>query len=191
MDSEPDGANVAQYNPGDLASLEKHIAGAIIFLRGHRVLLDRDLAALYQVDTKTLKRAVRRNTERFPSDFMFQLTKQEFANLRYQSGTSSSWGGERYPPFAFTEQGVAMLSSALRSQRAVLVNVEIMRTFVRLRQMLTVNSELTRRLDDLEKKYDVQFKVVFDTIRALMSPKGLPGKRPIGFTSWEDPKRAK
>ena len=116
---------------------------------------------------------------------MFQLTEQEFNNLRSQIVTSS-WGGRRYPPFAFTEQGVAMLSSVLRSERAIHVNIEIMRAFVRLRQLLASNAVLARKLAALEKKYDTQFKVVFDAIRELMTPPGPKKKRPIGFAPWED-----
>lgn len=127
-----------------------------------------------------LVRAVKRNREWFPAHFMFQLTKDEFANLRFQFGTSSQWGGRRYPPFAFTEQGVAMLSSVLHSKRAIQVNIQIMDTFVRLREMLTSNKELARRRDELEKKYDEQFKIVFDAIRELMAPPESK-KRPIGF----------
>jgi len=140
--------------------------------------LDDDLAALYEVETKTLNRAVKRNRDRFPDDFMFQLTTEEFDNLRYQFGTSSlrsqivtsRWGGRRYPPYVFTEQGVAMLSSILHSDRAIHVNIEIMRAFVRLRQLLTSNVELARKLAALESKYDAQFKMVFDAIRELMKP---------------------
>jgi len=143
-------------------------------------MLDADLAALYGVETGALVRAVKRNSYRFPEDFMFQLTSQEFEILRCQFGISRSWGGRRHAPYAFTEQGVAMLSSVLNSRRAVEVNVEIMRTFVRLRRILAENAGLARRLDDLEKKYDVQFKVVFDAIRGLMQPPE-PKKRRIGF----------
>jgi hypothetical protein len=145
------------------------------------------LADLYEVETKTLNRAVKRNSDRFPKDFMFQLTPIEAENLRYQSGTSSSateiearHGGRRYLPYAFTEQGVAMLSSVLNSKRAILVNIEIMRAFVRLRQLLLANADLARKLDALERKYDAQFKAVFDAIRELMAPPAKP-KRPIGF----------
>ena len=158
----------------------RRIEQAILQVRGHRVTLDADLAALYDVETGALVRAVRRNAYRFPEDFMFQLTPQEFDNLRCQIGISSSWGGRRHPPYAFTEQGVAMLSSVLRSKRAAQVNVEIMRTFVRLRRLLAKNAGLARRLDDLEKKYDVQFKVVFDAIRRLTQPPE-PKKKRIGF----------
>jgi hypothetical protein len=154
----------------------------ILLIRGHRVMLGTDLASLYGVETKALTRAVRRNLERFPGDFMFQLKPEEFANLRRQFGTSSQWGGRRYAPHAFTEQGVAMLSSVLRSQRAVLVNVEIMRTFVRLRQILAAHADLQRRLDELEDKYDSKFKVVFEAIRQLMQPPEKPRKC-IGFAA--------
>jgi len=143
-------------------------------------MLDSDLAALYGVETKALVQAVKRNLERFPEDFMFQLSRDEFSILRSQSVTSSNWGGRRYPPYAFTEQGVAMLSSVLRSQRAIQVNIEIMRAFIRLRQMLASNAELARKLDELEKKYDAQFKEVFEAIRQLMTPPE-PKRRPIGF----------
>ena len=126
----------------------ERIESRILLIRGHKVMLDADLAGLYGVQTKALTRAVRRNLDRFPDDFMFQLDAEEFANLRRQAGTSSQWGGRRYPPYAFTEQGVAMLSSVLRSKRAVLVNIEIMRAFVRLRRMLASHADLQRRLDD-------------------------------------------
>lgn len=144
-------------------------------------MVDRDLALLYEVETKMLNRTVKRNLKRFPSDFMFQLTADEADVLRYQIGTSKKGrGGSRYLPYVFTEQGVAMLSSVLNSERAVLVNVEIIRTFVRLRRMLASNAELCRRLDDLESKYDRQFKVVFDAIRELMSPP-IRDRKEIGF----------
>jgi hypothetical protein len=128
-----------------------------------------------------LTRAVVRNKERFPNDFTFQLTNQEFTILKRQFGTSSQWGGRRSPPYVFTEQGVAMLSSVLRSKRAVQVNIQIMRTFVRLRQMLVDNEQLARKLAILEGKYDEQFKIVFDTIRQLMTPSEQKKKRQIGF----------
>jgi hypothetical protein len=129
---------------------------------------------------KVLNQAVKRNIERFPEDFMFQLSEEEFSDLKSQFVTSS-WGGiRRAAPYAFTEQGVAMLSSVLRSKRAVQVNVEIMRAFVRLRRMLASNEDLARKLDALEKKYDAQFKVVFDAIRQLMAPP-TPKRRQIGF----------
>jgi len=160
----------------------ERIESCILLIRGHKVMLDADLAGLYGVHTRALTRAVRRNANRFPSDFMFRLNQEEFANLRSQFGTSSQWGGRRYAPYAFTEQGVAMLSSVLRSKRAVLVNVEIMRTFVRLRQMLAAHADLQRRLDELESKYDSKFKVVFEALRQLMEPPDKPTKR-IGFAA--------
>lgn len=162
-----------------LVSVER-IERAILHIRGLNVMLDADLAGLYGVETRVLIQAVKRNLDRFPEDFMFQLTKEEFELLRSQSVTSSQWGGRRYPPYAFTEQGVAMLSSVLRSKRAILVNIEIMRTFIRLRQMLASHAELARKLQELEKKYDAQFKVVFDAIRQLMAPPE-PKRRRIGF----------
>jgi hypothetical protein len=157
----------------------KRIEGAILVLRGHRVILDKDLSALYGVTTGNLNRAVNRNIERFPDDFMLRLTEEEFSDLKFHFGTSS-WGGTRKLPRAFTEQGVAMLSSVLRSARAVQVNIEIMRAFVRLRQMLQTNAELARKLAALEAKYDAQFKVVFDAIRELMATPR-PQRRSIGF----------
>ncbi len=160
------------------------IERAILSLRGHKVMLDADLAALYGVKTKALVRAVKRNEARFPADFMFQLSRDELGNLRSQLGTSTSWGGRRYLPYAFTEQGVAMLSGVLRSPRALQVNVEIMRAFVRLRQMLQTNAELARKLAALEKKYDAQFRSVFEAIRELMAPPVKPRKR-IGFGAGE------
>jgi hypothetical protein len=152
----------------------------ILLIRGEKVMLDTDLAELYGVETKMLVRAVKRNIDRFPTDFMIELSKEEFENLRFHFGTSSQWGGRRYLPYAFTEQGVAMLSSVLNSDRAVHVNIEIMRAFVKLRQMLASNVELSRKLANLEKKYDAQFKVVFDAIRELMKPPE-PKRRQIGF----------
>lgn len=159
----------------------ERIERSILLIRGEKVMLDADLARLYSVETKMLVRAMKRNIDRFPSDFMFQLSRKEFDDLRCQFGTSSQWGGRRYPPYAFTEQGVAMLSSVLRSKRAVLVNVQIMRTFVRLRQLLSSHADLARKLAALERKYDRQFKVVFDVIRQLMEPPPGPKRKPIGF----------
>jgi hypothetical protein len=159
----------------------ERITRAILLIRGQKVMLDSDLAQLYEVEPKVLNRAVKRNMTRFPGDFMFQLSPQEVEILRCQFGTSS-WGGRRYLPYAFTEQGVAMLSSVLRSERAVRVNIEIMRAFVRLRQILSSHADLARKLETLEKKYDAQFKVVFDAIRELMTPPPPAGKRRIGFT---------
>jgi hypothetical protein len=158
----------------------ERIERSILLIRGHKVILDADLAALYGVETKQLIRAVKRNLPRFPDDFMFQLNEEEFENLRFHFGTSSQWGGRRYAPYAFTEQGVAMLSSVLHSRRAIQVNIEIMRAFVRLRRILASHADLARKLDSLEKKYDTQFRVVFDAIRELMKPPETK-KRPIGF----------
>jgi hypothetical protein len=156
------------------------IAGAIVLLRGHKVMLDADLAELYGVETRALNQAVRRNATRFPEDFMFRLTAEEVAILKSQTVTSNARGGRRKLPYAFTEQGVAMLSSVLRSPRAIQVNIEIMRAFVQLRQMLASNAELAKKLVALEKKYDGQFKVVFQAIRELMAPPARK-KRRIGF----------
>ena len=156
------------------------IEGKILLIRGQRVMLDRHLAGLYEVRTKALLQAVKRNRERFPVDFMFQLTNQEVTILRSQFVTSNSWGGRRYLPYAFTEQGVAMLSVVLQSRRAILVSIEIMRVFVRLRQILSTHKDLARKLEELEKKYDSQFRVVFDAIRQLMIPPPSKGRR-IGF----------
>ena len=156
------------------------IRHAIHLIRGQHVLLDAELAALYSVETRALVQAVRRNADRFPADFMFQLTKEEFTALRSQSVISNGRGGRRYPPYAFTEQGVAMLSSVLRSPRAAQVNIEIMRAFVHLRRLLASNVDLARRLEELELKYDAQFRVVFDAIRQLMAPPDPPRRR-LGF----------
>lgn len=160
--------------------LVERITKTILFIRGSRVLLDEDLAVLYGVETGALVRAVKRNLERFPEDFMFQLSAEEWNTLRCQSGISNSRGGRRYAPYAFTEQGVAMLSSVLRSDQAVRVNVEIMRAFVRLREILSTHADLARKLEALERRYDSQFKAVFDAIRQLMAPP-VPRKKPIGF----------
>ncbi len=147
------------------------------------MLLDSDLAELYGVETRVLNQAVRRNLDRFPGDFMFQLSQEEFEDLRSQIVTfnSSARMGLRRRPYALTEQGVAMLSSVLRSKSAVAVNIEIMRAFVRLREILSSHAELTKRLDELEQKYDQQFRAVFDAIRQLMIPPVTPKKERIGF----------
>jgi hypothetical protein len=164
----------------------ERIERSILLIRGHKVMLSTDLAELYGVEPRILVQAVKRNINRFPEDFMFQLSKEEFSNLKSQI-VISSWGGlRRAAPYAFTEQGVAMLSSVLRSKRAVQVNIEIMRAFVRLRRILASHADLARKLDSLEKKYDTQFKVVFDAIRELMKPPETK-KRPIGFLV-EEPK---
>ncbi|MBM4298855.1 MAG: ORF6N domain-containing protein [Deltaproteobacteria bacterium] len=160
---------------------DERIERSILILRGHKVLLDADLAAIYGVTTKRLNEQVRRNLSRFPADFMFQLTSQEAESLRSQFATSNRGrGGRRYAPYVCTEQGVAMLSTVLNSERAIQVNIEIMRAFVRLRQMLASNAQLARKLAELERKYDAQFKVVFDAISQLMAPPE-PKKRKIGF----------
>jgi hypothetical protein len=161
----------------------ERIEFAIVVLRGERVMLDDDIAALYGVETKNLIRAMKRNPDRFPLDFMFQVTQEEVEILRCQIGTSS-WGGRRYLPYAFTEQGVAMLSSVLRSERAVRVNIEIMRAFVRLRRVMPTQAGLIRRLDELEQKYDGQFTVVFDALRQMMEPPERETRR-IGFQELE------
>ncbi len=161
------------------------ITERILVLRGQNVLLDSDLAKLYGVPTKVLNQAVKRNLTRFPSDFMFRLDREEDTGLRSQIATLKRQRGQhrKYLPYAFTEQGVAMLSSVLRSERAIQVNIEIMRTFVRLRRMVMSHSDLANRLDALESKYDSQFKEVFDAIRQLMKPPPRPPRPRIGFGS--------
>jgi hypothetical protein len=163
----------------------ERIERSILLIRGQKVMLDRDLAQLYQVETRALLQAVKRNLDRFPRDFMFQLTQGEFQDLRSQS-VISSWGGRRYLPYAFTEQEVAMLSSVLRSTRAVHVNIEIMRAFARLWRLADSNAELRRKLDALEEKYDAQFASIFEAIRKLMQPAPVPPKRRIGFSISEE-----
>ena len=158
----------------------ERIEQRIFLLRGQKIMLSLDLAPLYGVPVKVLNQAVQRNLDRFPLDFMFQLDDQKLALSKSQIVTSS-WGGiRRALPYASTEQGVAMLSSVLRSKRAIHVNVEIMRAFVRLRQLLATHADLARKLETLERKYDTQFKVVFDAIRELMKPP-VPQRREIGF----------
>ena len=161
----------------------ERIEQSILLIRGEKVMLDRDLAELYQVETKALVQAVKRNANRFPSDFMFQLTNEELNNWRSQIVTSnpSAKMGLRRRPFAFTEHGVAMLSSVLRSERAVEVNIEIMRAFVRLREIMISHKQLAHKLEELEKRYDKQFQGVFEAIRRLMSPDKLEKNRQIGF----------
>src|SRR5438132_8261830 len=197
-----------------LALKPENLAQLVFFIRGEKVMLDADLAALYGVRPKALNQAVKRNRARFPSDFCFQLTAKEWAEIRTAAGAFNSQGadsqeiapnssqfvmsskrhrGAAYRPYAFTEQGVAMLSGVLRSLRAVQVNIEIMRAFVHLRQLLASNSELARKLESLEKKYDAQFKVVFDAIRALMAPnppEASKPKREIGFHTIRHERRA-
>jgi hypothetical protein len=153
--------------------------GNILVMRGHRVLLDSDLAALYQVETKALTRAVRRNAEQFPGDFMFQLAAEESGSLRRQFGALKTGRGKhrKYAPYVFTEQGVAMLSSVLNSERAVQVNIEIVRAFVRLREFVSKHKDLAGKLTELENRYDRQFKVAFDAIRGLMKRAQASGNR--------------
>jgi hypothetical protein len=157
----------------------ERIENKILVIRDQKVMLDRDLAALYGVTTKQLNQAVTRNIDRFPPDFMFTLSNEEFDILRSQFVTSS-WGGVRYPTRAFTEQGVAMLSSVLRSKRAVQVNILIMRAFVKMRELVAGYDDLRRKIEAMEKKYDVQFRVVFDAIKQLMEPPPAP-KKVYGF----------
>ena len=158
----------------------ERIEKRIFLLRGHKIMLSGDLARLYGVEPRVLVQTVKRNIDRFPDDFMFQLSEEEFSLLKSQI-VISSWGGPRRArPYAFTEQGVAMLSSVLKSKRAIHVNIEIMRTFVRLRKLLLSHAELARKLAALERKYDSQFKIVFDAIRQLMTPPESK-RRPIGF----------
>jgi len=176
----------SQIVTSKLAIPPERVESRILLIRGQRVMLDADLAGLYGVTTRRLNEQVKRNWDRFPEDFMLVLTKEETEILRSQFATSSSWGGRRYNPLAFTEQGVAMLSSVLRSQRAVQVNIAIMRAFVKLREMLASNRDLARRLDEMENKYDAQFKVVFDAIRELRKPPEKPRRR-IGFGSAAQP----
>ncbi len=174
-----------------LVTVER-VESVIRSVRGQRVLLDADLAELYGVPVSVLNQAVKRNLERFPDDFMFRLTEEELSILRSQFVTLRSTGihgrHRKYLPYAFTEQGVAMLSSVLRSPRAVQVNIEIMRAFVKLRRLLTEHAELARKLARLERRYDGQFKVVFEAIRELMEPKPLPRRR-IGFRTTARPER--
>ena len=157
----------------------ERIYRSILLIRGHKIILDKDLAELYGVETKALTRAVRRNNERFPGDFMFRLTMQEFENLRRHFG-ASSWGGRRYHPYAFTEQGVAMLSSVLRSKRAIAVNIAIIRTFVKLREILTTNEALRRKIESMEGKYEEQFKLIFKVLSEMVMADSKP-KSQIGF----------
>src|SRR5262249_13545932 len=177
-----------------LALKPENIAQLVFFVRGEKVMFDADLANLYSVSTKVLNQAFRRNKQRFPADFVFQLSSSEYndlksqivtssadrTNLKSQLVTSSLHGGRRRPPYAFTEQGVAMLSSVLRSARAVEVNIAIMRTFVQLRWFMDTNRDLARKIEELEKKYDEQFADVFAVIKELVAPEATPGKQ-IGF----------
>ena len=172
------------------SKLSIQVEQRILLFREQRVMLDFQLAELYQVETRALKQAVRRNPDRFPSDFMFELTRGEITDLVSQNvipGLGKLGGAT---PMAFTEQGVAMLSSVLRSDRAVQVNIAIMRAFVRLRELLSSNADLARKLEDIEKKYDGQFRVIFDAIRQLMAPATQPA-REMGFHTIPNPKTAR
>jgi|SRR5882724_3846012 len=163
-------------------AVDRQIERLIFIIRGHKVMLDSDLAGLYDVTTKNLKRAVNRNKSRFPSDFMFVLTKEEYRSLRCQIGTLEKGQHAKYLPYVFTQEGIAMLSSVLQSERAAQVNIAIMRAFVRLRELLATHKDLARKLDDLEKKYDAKFQAVFNAIRQLMKPVPIQSMRRIrGF----------
>jgi phage regulator Rha-like protein len=164
------------------------IANKILFLRNEKVLLDRDLAEMYAVETKQLKRAVRRNISRFPKDFMFQLSNEEYRSLRRQFGTLKRGAHSKYPPMAFTEQGVAMLSSVLTSQRAIEVNIAIMRAFVHLRKMIASHKELAKKLTELEhhiKDHDEKIQAIFEAIQQLITRPEEESKKKIGFTAKE------
>jgi hypothetical protein len=163
----------------DLVPLEA-IQNKIYLIRGQKVMLDNDLAALYQVSTKRLNEQVKRNLKRFPDDFMIRLTEEENNSLRSHFATLKRGKHKKYLPYAFTEQGVAMLSSILNSERAIQVNIAIMRAFIKLREVMSTHKELARKIDDMEKKYDAQFKVVFEAIRRLLTTPEKPKKR-IGF----------
>jgi phage regulator Rha-like protein len=169
----------------------ERIERAILFIRGEKVMLDSDLAAIYGVETSALNRAVKRNISRFPADFMFKLTQKEAKALRCQFGISNKGrGGRRYLPYAFTEHGALMLANVLNSERAAQTSVMVVRAFVRLRQMLAANADLARKMDALENKYDKQFKIVFDAIRQLMSPPQSK-RREIGFHVKQDEAKTK
>jgi len=157
----------------------------ILLIRGQKVILDSDLADLYGVPTKRLNEQIKRNSERFPADFMFQLTKKEFEILKSQNATSS-WGGRRTPPYAFTEHGSLMAANVLKSKTAIETSILVVRAFMQLREMLASHKDLSRKLSEMEGKYDHQFKVVFDAIRQLMAPPPAGKKRRIGFIVHDD-----
>ena len=167
----------------ELSIPDERIADAILLVRGQKVMLDSDLASLYGVTTKRLNQQVKRNIEWFPADFMFQLTAEENEALRLQIATLKGGRGQhrKYPPYVFTEHGAIMAASVLNSPRAIQVSVHVVRAFVRLREVLATHKDLARKLEDLEKKYDAQFRVVFDAFRQLMAPPPEPKKRGIGF----------
>jgi len=168
------------YKRGIIMIPSERIISRIFLIRGRKVMIDQDLAELYVVETKALNLAVKRNLARFPSDFMFQLSEKEFKNLRSQIETSR-WGGRRYVPYAFTEQGVAMLSSILNSDRAIQVNIQVIRTFTKLRELLATNKELRVKIENMEKKYDAELRQVFDVLKQLLIQESKP-KGQIGFT---------
>ena len=163
----------------ELTIPDEIVMNKIYVIRGHKVMLDSDLAELYQVETKQLKRQVKRNSDRFPKDFMFELTEKEFGNLRSQNGTTS-WGGTRYLPMVFTEQGVAMLSSVLHSRKSIQINIEIMRAFARYRAIIKENENLKKEINDLDEKLNSVFKFLLDKIDALHQVKNEP-RNPIGY----------
>ena len=170
----------------DIVSIEE-IVGKIYLIRGTKVMLDRDLATLYGVETKRLKEQVRRNIERFPEDFMFELSKEELKNLRSQFATSS-WGGARYSPMAFSEHGILMLSSVLKSEKAVQVNIQIMRTFTKLRGAIIDSKDLRRELEELKQITEERFQIVFETLDQLLTIESKPKKK-IGYTVKEKQKK--
>jgi len=159
------------------------VATKILLVRGRKVMLDKDLAGLYGVETFNLNKAVKRNIDRFPEDFMFQLTREEYKNLIFQNGRSS-WGGRRHLPYAFTEQGVAMLSSVLKSKRAIWVNIVIIRAFVKLRELLLTHKELAEKLEELERKYqlhETDIQAIFEVIKKLLEPPPEPPRPRFGL----------
>lgn len=167
----------------EIVLTEESVISKIYLIRGQRVMLDKDLAELYDVDTRDLNKAVKRNILRFPDDFRFQLNQDEFKNLMFQNGTSS-WGGTRKPPSVFTEQGVAMLSSVLNSERAILVNIHIIRVFTKIRSMLLTHKDILLKLERLERnaiKHDADIKLIFQHLKELLSPRSSSPPRPIGF----------
>ena len=175
----------------NLVSVEV-IASKIIFIRGKKVMLDKDLAKLYGVETKHLNRQARRNIERFPADFLIRLTRKEYQEfLRRQFVTLEMGKYSKYLPCAFTEQGVAMLSSVLNSRKAILVNIQIMRAFIQLKRMLLTNAGLRHKIEEIEKRYDKQFAMVFQAIKQLLEPPPAKPKPPIGFRSYEEPAKDK
>jgi phage regulator Rha-like protein len=185
------GLGMNKTNNGKSLVPEERIEQTILIIRNQKVILDSDLAALYGVETKNLNKAIRRNKDRFPEDFVFQLTGDEVESLRFQIGTSNlrsqfvtanpGSGGRRYLPYAFTEHGALMAANVLNSERAAAMSVAIIRTFVKLRQMLSINKDLSHRLDELEQKYDEQFQIVFEVIRRLTESPEEPKKPIIGF----------